>query len=709
MKEAWIKKHRVPLIASAAFVVFAAVFFSRIVAWFSGEEMSKRPSEQVRTMVGELAIELAIEPDPPRAGKNTIVIGLRRGGEPVSGAAVSVEVWMPAMGSMPEMRSVADVSESSPGVYRAQFHLSMGGSWTASVKVVSEDDSISTDYGLTVGTPGLRSGAAMAGTRSTSGSMSAEAVAHEFSEDGRVAVLAALDAYESIRAGLANDSVAEIRPASEVLAAALSKAMRAELGAPEDIRNHLMSARESALALAKHDTPESARVGFSSLSEHLVPITSSDPALMEGRHAFECPMWDGFGKWIQPSDELANPYMGQAMPTCGSEQSWQAAGRATPANEMDHQHDPDDVSHYTCSMHPWVKKDSGEETCPVCSMDLTAVTKEEVSEGTIRIDRDRRQAFGIRTQEIGRRLLTVPITAVGRIATDERRLADVSLKYDGFIEKLYVEETGGRVRKGQALFDVYSPELFAAQHELILASEQAKTAVTATQKERSASLLIGARKRMRLWDISKRQIDSIVTKGKPQRRISVRSPASGYILEKNVVEGAAVKTGARLYRIANLEKVWAEAELYEEQLPLVRVGQHATVKLTNVEKEKLSGEVSFVHPTIDPRSRTAKIRIELDNRELSLRPEMFVDVMLEVDYGEKLVVPEAAIVYSGPRRIVFVDVGQDRLRPTLVEVGVKSGGYAEVLSGLKQGDKVVVSGNFLVAAESRLKSSTGIW
>jgi len=397
--------------------------------------------------------------------------------------------------------------------------------------------------------------------------------------------------------------------------------------------------------------------------------------------------------------------MGQEMLTCGSEQPWEAVTAPAP----DHVHDPDDISHYTCSMHPWVKKDSPDEICPVCSMDLTPVTKAEVKDGVIRIDRERRQSFGVRTAQVKTRHLTVPIRAVGRVVYDERRLADVTIKYKGWIERLHVEETGQRVKKGQALFEIYSPQLFAAQHELILAARQSATATTDTQRSRAAALIKGARMRMRLWDLSNSQIDAVIAAGEPKERLTVRSPASGYIIEKDIVEGAAVEPGQRLYRIADLDRVWVEAEIYEAHVPLVKKGQAATVRLSHVGGKALTGTVSFLHPTIEGRTRTARARIELGNEDLALKPDMFAEVDFHVDHGIALAVPEPAIVYSGPRRIVFVDVGQDRLRPTVIETGVKSDGYVEVLSGLKEGDTVVVSGNFLVAAESRLKSATGIW
>lgn len=535
------------------------------------------------------------------------------------------------------------------------------------------------------------------------GSMPPVAVTHAFSDEGRSSVLAALDAYEVVRAALAADSIAPVARASELMTAALREAGTVETEAPAAIREHLSAGAKAAGALAESAEVVRARQQFSALSEHLVALIAADPVLAEGRHLFECPMWEGESRWIQTSDKLENPYMGQAMATCGSEQQWEATA---PAGTLQ---SPDEIAHYTCSMHPWVKKDSPDETCPVCGMDLAPVTRQEVTEGIVRIDRERRQAFGVTTAEVKRRRMIVEVKAVGEVVYDERRLADVTLKYKGWIERLHVEETGQRVRAGQVLFEVYSPELFAAQHELILAASAKRSASTEPQRARAAALLSGARKRMRLWDLTGAQIDAIIAAGEPRRRVAVRAPTSGFVIEKNVVEGAAVEPGTRLFRIANLDRVWVEAEVYEEQIPLVEKGQGAEVRLSHVRAEPMTGVVSFIYPFLDGKTRTAKVRIELANKSRELLPDMFAEVHLKVDRGEALAVPEAAIIYSGPRRIVFVDIGSGRLRPTLVETGIESQGWVEIRDGLEAGDQVVVSGNFLVAAESRLKSATGIW
>ncbi len=693
-----LRNRAFPLAVLGIVATLALMYRGELTAWLRGDPVRRsNESTAVHTQAADVSIGVALDPDPPRQGKNALIVTLTRGAVPLVDAELSAVVSMPAMGAMPEMRSTATVDETAPGVYRASFELSMGGSWTATIDAQIGGTSVSARYGLTVGMTGLT---VMGDAMSTASSHG-----HEFSPDARNSLLAGLDAYEAIRSALGNDTLQGIGPASDILASAFQRASEFDADTPAALATHLVDAIAAARLVGASTTIEEARNRFSELSKSTVALVAADDVLNRGRVLFDCPMWDDYNRWLQPSDDIGNPYMGQAMPTCGSVQDWDGATMAAPA----HTHDRDDVSHYTCSMHPWVKMDDPDEICPVCGMDLTPVTVEEISQGIVRIDRLRRQSFGVRTDKVVRRHMTVPVRAVGRVAYDERRLTDVTLKYKAWIERLFVEETGALVKKGQPLFAVYSPKLFAAQHELILAAKQVARATTEIERSRAAALLSGVRKRMRLWDLSDAQVDAIIKNGEPFEQITVRSPASGYVIEKDIVEGGAVEPGQRLYRLVDLTRVWVEAEIFEEHIPLVTVGQPATVRLSHVPSAPMSGKVSFIHPNISERTRTARIRIELANRDHALKPDMFAEVDIDVDYGEKLVVPEAAIVYSGPRRIVFVDIGQDRLRPTLVKTGIKSGGYVEILSGLGEGDTVVVSGNFLVAAESRLKSATGIW
>lgn len=364
---------------------------------------------------------------------------------------------------------------------------------------------------------------------------------------------------------------------------------------------------------------------------------------------------------------------------------------------------PTEVAHYTCSMHPSVEQ-AVPGTCPICAMDLTPVTKEEVETGTIVVDAIRRQRIGVRVARVERRALVHTVRAVGVVAYDETRQVDVNLRMSGWVQHLDVDETGQKVMRGQTLFRLYSPELYAAQVEHLSALSRSKG--------RSAALLelaAASRRRLELLGLTGAQIDQLEAGKRPRDATSIRSPASGYVVEKALVAGAYVRAGTRAYRIVDLSAVWIEAEVFESELALVRVGQPARITLPHASAPAVEGTVDYVHPTLDPETRTARVRVEVSNSSLVLRPDMFAEMEIAVALGERLVVPQSAVVYTGPRRLVFVDLGEGRLRPTVVQVGVRAGGYDEITEGLAEGDVVVSSGNFLIAAESRIRSATKYW
>ncbi len=265
------------------------------------------------------------------------------------------------------------------------------------------------------------------------------------------------------------------------------------------------------------------------------------------------------------------------------------------------------------------------------------------------------------------------------------------------------------MRRGEPLFTLYSPDLYATQQELLTALASQRAAAKTSAPDRADYLVRAARQRLRLWDLSDDQIDRIARSGKPLQYVPILSPVSGSVVEKNVVEGAAVEPGARLFRIAGLDRVWVEAELYESELPLVHVGDEATVTLSYLPGEELHGRVAFVYPYLDDATRTGRVRVELDNPGRRLKPDMYANVELRRDLGERLVVPEEAILYAGARRFVFLDLGRGRLKPQRVEIGQRSDNLVEITDGLQEGDLIVTSGNFLIAAESRLKQAMEHW
>jgi len=524
---------------------------------------------------------------------------------------------------------------------------------------------------------------------------------HMSSEPALAALRVALEAYEEIRARLASDAMEGVSERSKRAAEALHSAAAASADAPK-IAAVLGRAAEAAHALAAQGELAGARVKFGELSRELLLMVGADDRLAEGRHVFQCPMTKGYDKWIQTSDKLENPYMGPKMLTCGSESELprDAGGQARAAPSA-----AAEVAYYTCPMHTSVKQ-SAPGKCPICGMELVPVTKTEVETGVIVVDSARRQLIGVKTASVERRSVKKAIRTVGKITYDERRLVDVSVKFKGWIGQLFADETGQRVKKGSALFTVYSPEVYGALQELLIV--QKSTAFEATGA-RSGPMLDAAKQRLSLWDVPSGVVSTALAKREVPRYVPIVAPASGFIVEKNVVEGSTVEPGARLFRIANLDKVWIEAELYEAELPLVAVGHPALVTLAYLPDKRIDGKVTYVYPYLSGKTRTGRVRIELDNRKVELKPDMYANVELEVDRGERLLVPESAVVYAGPRRLVFVDLGEGKLRPQEVQVGLQIADAYEVLSGLHEGDKVVTSGNFLIAAESRLKSATQQW
>lgn len=366
------------------------------------------------------------------------------------------------------------------------------------------------------------------------------------------------------------------------------------------------------------------------------------------------------------------------------------------------------IDHYTCSMHTNVRSDRPGK-CPICSMDLVPVTVAEVQSGEVTVDEARRQTIGVRTGPVVRRALVVDVRAAGKVTYDESRLAEVSVKYPGWIGELRVDSTGQEVRRGQTLFTLYSPDLYAAQEDLFTALRSQHAARATSAPDRADYLVEASRQRLRLWDLSDREIAEIERRGAAQKYLPIPSPASGTVIEKMVVAGASVEPGMKLYRIAGLDRVWVEADVAESDLGAVRVGQEAVIRLTSLLGREFTGRVAFIYPYLDASTRTGRVRIELANPAGELRPDTYAEVTLHADRGEQLVVPQSAVLFAGERRLVFLDLGGGRLRPQTVEVGMKSGDDLEVLSGLREGDLVVTSGTFVVAAESRLKSATGQW
>ena len=368
----------------------------------------------------------------------------------------------------------------------------------------------------------------------------------------------------------------------------------------------------------------------------------------------------------------------------------------------------DEIAHYTCSMHPSVR---GAEpgSCPICAMALAPVARREIASGEIVLDEGRRQRIGVTTARVELRSLAVPVRAVGQVTYDQTRLTDVTLKVGGSIGELYADRLGQPVKQGEPLFTLYSPELFAAQQEYLEARERQRMARMVGSSASADYLVEARRQRLRLWDLGPDQIERLEESRAPLERVPILAPASGHVIEKNVIAGAAVEPGTTLFRIAGLDRVWVEAEVYESELALLAAGDPATVTLPYLPGRSFGGRIAFIYPWLDGATRTGRVRIELGNPGLVLKPEMYAEVAFECALGDRLAVPEEAILYAGDGRYVFLDLGQGRLRPQAVTLGQRAGEWVEILDGLASGDVVVTSGNFLIAAEARLKLALDHW
>ncbi|HEV8321051.1 MAG TPA: efflux RND transporter periplasmic adaptor subunit [Myxococcota bacterium] len=366
-------------------------------------------------------------------------------------------------------------------------------------------------------------------------------------------------------------------------------------------------------------------------------------------------------------------------------------GAALPGDE--------EVDHWTCTMHPSVHAlEPG--TCPICGMTLVPVTKGDLRTGTVRFDPVRLPALGVRIGVVDRRPMHRHIRAVGRVEYDETRLHDVTLKYGGFVKRLVADTTGKKVKRGELLMTVYSPEVYAAESEMV---EIAK----ALGKE--GALAAAARRKLTLWDLPARFLDEALATGKPHDAVPVYAPADGVVVEKSVVAGSPVTASTPLMRIGALDAVWVLADLYEAELPSIDAGLPVSITLRALPGRVFEGKVSYVYPYLNGATRTLRLRVELTNTDGALRPDMLAHVELAVPLGERLVVADSAVVYTGERRLVFVDVGGGRMQPREVRLGLKLDGGYEVLAGLAEGERVVESGNFLIAAESRIKSALERW
>ncbi len=326
----------------------------------------------------------------------------------------------------------------------------------------------------------------------------------------------------------------------------------------------------------------------------------------------------------------------------------------------------------------------------------------------VRIPVRKQQLIGVRTDPVLRAPLVRTIRAVGRVTADETRLRHVHTKVAGWVETLEVNAAGERVRQGQPLMRIYSPELLATQEEHLLALRARDRVAEGSLPEarrRAEDLVRSSRQRLLLYDLTADQIDRLEASGETSRTIALQSPVSGYVLERHVTQGEKIETGMNLLDIADLSRVWVIASVYEYELPFVKAGQAATVTLAYLPGRRYEGRVALVYPTLEAATRTVQIRLEFPNPDLALKPEMYGDVELHGDLGMRLAVPASAVLSTGTRDLVFVAGEDGYFEPREVRLGVRLPDAVEILDGVREGERVVTSGNFLIDSESKLKAA----
>lgn len=335
---------------------------------------------------------------------------------------------------------------------------------------------------------------------------------------------------------------------------------------------------------------------------------------------------------------------------------------------------------------------------------------EPSSANQIKISTDKVQKLGVKTETASLRTLDKIVRAAGRVEPDERRIYAISPKFEGYVERLHVSATGQPVGKGQPLFEVYSPELVSAQREYVIAAQGVESLKGAGSESLAGMKQLADSSLLRLknWDISEEQIKALAKSGDARRTLTFRSPVSGIVTEKKALQGMRFMPGEALYQVADLSAVWVVADVFEQDIGLIKSGAKATVRINAYPDKTFEGKVSYVYPTLNASTRTIPVRLELSNPGLLLKPSMFAQVELPVSSKASVVtVPVSAVIDSGTRRIVLVQAKEGRFEPREVKTGARSDNYVEILEGVKDGESVVVAANFLIDAESNLKAAVG--
>jgi len=426
---------------------------------------------------------------------------------------------------------------------------------------------------------------------------------------------------------------------------------------------------------------------------------------------------------------------------------------------------PADVDYYTCTMHPSVKKQNPTDKCPICSMDLVPVkkkgsassdksgekmgmsssehahmhegqkggmpnmpgmagmegmkgagsVKEEAKEGEpseFSVPVARQQQIGVTYATIEKRPFMHTVRAVGMVAYDKQRHWDYVTRVEGYVKNLFVFSRGELVEKDAPLLSIYSPDLLTTQNEFVDVLKTRDEARAKNQQavlDSSEHLVESARQRLRLWNITDEQIADLEKTRKPQETLTLHSPFKGVVQDLGVDQGRRVTMGDHLVDIADLSVVWVWAQFYQDELPMLKQGLPITITTSSYPGEKFNGKISVVDPFINDATRTGRVRIDVENPDFKLRPDMYVDAELTMDMGEGVAVPFSAVLPTGKHNIVFVDKGEGKLEPRFIELGRKYGDFYEVKSGLNETERVVTSANFLIDAEAKVQGALKSW
>ncbi|WP_243371666.1 efflux RND transporter periplasmic adaptor subunit [Geotalea sp. SG265] len=378
---------------------------------------------------------------------------------------------------------------------------------------------------------------------------------------------------------------------------------------------------------------------------------------------------------------------------------------------------------YTCSMHPFIIKDKP-GTCPICGMELIkkidnaagggAETPEQKQQaqmlGHVSLSPTQMVMANVATIEARRSDLNKEINAVGIVQFDQSRQAKVTAWIGGRIDKLNVDTVGAMVSKNRPVAEVYSPDLVATQQEYLLAvksRDQLKKSPIASISQNGEGLVQSAKQRLLLFGVKESQIAALEKAGKPNIRLPIYTPLSGVVIEKMVQQGQYVNTGELLFNIADLSTVWVEVEVYENEFPNIHIGQRVEIRSQSFPGKAFSGKVSYIYPFLDPKTRTVKARVEMPNPGMKLKPDMFVNAVIKVPLGSAIVVPVTAVIDTGTRKVVWVESSPGMFEPRDVQVGQQTDDKIQILSGINPGDKVAVSGGYLIDSESQLKGGVG--